>query len=1049
MAGGRYDGVTKKGWSRYKKGYYQNHFSLYNDGTFVTVAHNGFPYMPSLSISLLGSFQVLLNEGESVRFETNKVQALLAYLAVESGRSHERSVLAGFLWPDQSEQNARNNLRQSLFRLRRAIGDQSDSQPFLELTPHTICFNQGSDYWLDVQAFTRLLQGCRQHVGADPAGCPICREQFQEGVALYQGDFLAGFGLGDSPAFEEWLTMQREWLRRQQLQALGNLVAVYEGLKDYDQALSYARQQLELDSLAEAGHRDLMRLLALSGQRGAAMAQYRLCRQLLQRELSLEPTAETESLFNQIRNGQLVRGEKVTRPEPQPQPTPPASAVLVGRKQEYQHLLGLVKQSAGRIITLTGPAGIGKSALAKGLAANFQPNVCFVTLDGLSRADQLIEALAEQLGCDPSRPGLLPALRDREWFIVLDGFDRLLAESWLLLEWAQNSPQSHFLVTSRHRLNLSQEWLFVLDGLPLPAGESHDQLLDNDSVQLFLGCAGRINHDFVASEKEVKAIAQICHLVEGNPLGLELAANWVRVLSCQEIAEEIEKSPHALAYTLHDLPMRHRSLGALFEDSWQQLSAEEQRLLQCLALFRGGFTRPAAESVAQTNLPTLARLLDQSLIRRQNERYTLPELLRQFTAEKLACMPEEEAAQRRHAHYYANFLNQQVVGLRGKGQRQALEALEQELGNIQQSWRWIGQHQDQQALTLAATGLFHFYRITGRIQAGYDAFRLAASHSQQGQLLVYWGWFAHQLRQLTEAKELLQGGLSQLQEEQATHNHLQNYPTTTLALIHLAALHRTAGDYDEAARLSEQALTLSQQVGDWFAASLALNVGGAVAHELGQRQKARQMVEQSLVFKRLIGDRWGMTSGLNLLGHIAYTAGTYSEAERHFREELRLHQEVNNRHRMVACLNALGDVARVMLLLGQARQWYEECLAICVGLNDPAGISQSYLKLGQLARQNSHYQEAQHHYHAALKTTMSNRLATKTVEILIEFGYMVKEMKSGGISLPLTKPFTSDVPAGDLLADELLRQFTTMAVQDRVQTQQLQIMVNNMLNMVT
>lgn len=712
----------------------------------------------------------------------------------------------------------------------------------------------------------------------------------------------------------------------------------------------------------------------------------------------------------------------------------------MGRKEEYRQLLALLQKPAGQIITLTGPAGIGKSALARALAPNFQPGACFVALDGLSGADQLIQTLAEQLGCVASRPGLLSALRDREWFIVLDGFDRLLAESWLLLEWAQNSPQSRFLVTSRNRLNLSQEWLFVLDSLPLPAGENPDHLLNNEGVQLFLGCAGRINHDFVASENDLKAIAHICHLVEGNPLAIELAANWVRLLSCREIAAEIEKNPHALAYTLHDLPVHHHSLGALFEDSWQQLSAEEQQVLQRLTLFRGGFTRPAAESVAQTDLATLARLLDQSLIRRQNERYALPELLRQFTAEKLAQLPEEAEAQRRHAHYYAQFMSQQVAGLRGKGQRQALETVEQELGNIQKSWHWAVKYHDQRAIELAATGLFHFYTITGRVQVGYEAFHLAASQSQQGQLWGYWGWFAYQLRHLTEAKELLQHGLSQLQEEQAPF---------TLTLIHLASLHRTAGDYDEATRLAEQGLTVSQQAGDWFAASLALHVGGGVAYDLGQRQKARQLVEQSLVFKRLIGDRWGMASGLNLLGRIAYTAGSYQEAERHFREELRLHQEVGNRYRMVDCLNALGDVSRVMLLVGQARQWYQECLATCVALNDPAGISQSHLKLGQLARQSNQYQEAQHHYHVALKTTVANRLATKTVEILTEFGYMVKEMKSLGLGIAPAQPFTSDVSGGELLADELLRQFTAMMVQEHVQTQQLQLMVNNILNMVT
>jgi DNA-binding SARP family transcriptional activator len=261
--------------------------------------------MAHLSISLLGTLRVTLDGEPVTDFATDKARALLAYLAVESDRPHRRDALAGLLWPDQPQKRARQSLRQALSDLRKAIGDQDDA-PFLLISREDLQFNAECDHWLDVAELTDLVKDCQTHHHRRRETCLPCIRRMERIVELYEGPFLQQFFLSDSDAFEEWAVLKREWLQREVTEALSILTDYCKRRGDHKQAQQYARRHVGLEPWREEAHRQLMQLLALDGQRSAALAQYETCRRLLADELSVEPTPETEALYEEIRTGKLT-----------------------------------------------------------------------------------------------------------------------------------------------------------------------------------------------------------------------------------------------------------------------------------------------------------------------------------------------------------------------------------------------------------------------------------------------------------------------------------------------------------------------------------------------------------------------------------------------------------------------------------------------------------------------------------------------------------------------------------------------------------------------
>jgi DNA-binding SARP family transcriptional activator len=361
--------------------------------------------MARLSIRLLGPFQVTLDGEPAVGFRSDKVRALLAYLCVELEGPHRREKLAGLLWPDWPERSARTNLRQALANLRQVIGDDARAAgrdatpPFLRISRQTIQFNPASDAWVDVTAFAHLTD----FATTERPTTQDRIEELEKAVALYRGKFLEGFSLPDSAPFEEWTLLQREQSHRLVIEALHELIDAYSQRDDLETALQRTWRVLALDPWREQAHRQAMRLLALTGQRSAALAQYETCRLVLDEELGVKPAEKTTVLYEAIRSGDLRAAEPQAAPACAPAGELPASLVpFVGRERELAQLKPLLADPTSRLLTLVGPGGSGKTRLAVEAAAavrdQFTHGVHFVSLAPVESVEGVVPAVARALG---------------------------------------------------------------------------------------------------------------------------------------------------------------------------------------------------------------------------------------------------------------------------------------------------------------------------------------------------------------------------------------------------------------------------------------------------------------------------------------------------------------------------------------------------------------------------------------------------------------------------------------------------------------------------
>ncbi len=372
-----------------------------------------------LSIQTLGALRITLEGEPLLGFRTDKERALLVYLAVEAGRPHRREALAGLLWPEFPESNARHTLSQALTDLRHVLGDRGRTIPYLEATRATIRLSADTQPWVDVREFDDLLGRGPKRRWEVSAPTPSVAgsdgdhglESLAQAVTLYQGVFLGGFSLGDAPAFEEWQLLQRERLHRQALDALARLVERYTAQGAYEDALGFAWRQVELDPWREAAQRQLIRLLALTGQRSAALRQYEICCGILEEELSVEPDRQTRELIQGIRAGTLD-GMRSVGPGPAPSrplaAESPAQATaapllpLIGREAAMALLDERLDCPDVRLLTLVGPGGIGKTRLAMELIATqglrFPDGAYLVPLVATTSWDGCVAAIAQAVG---------------------------------------------------------------------------------------------------------------------------------------------------------------------------------------------------------------------------------------------------------------------------------------------------------------------------------------------------------------------------------------------------------------------------------------------------------------------------------------------------------------------------------------------------------------------------------------------------------------------------------------------------------------------------
>ena len=556
-----------------------------------------------LSLRLLGPFQMYIDgQDRSGAFRTRKELALFVYLAAEAGHIHRRQTLAELFWPERPEGYARTNLRQALYGLRKAIGD--NDLPYLRITDEQVEFKADYASCLDVEVFTIRYQSTLLHPHAKLTTCPECAAALQTAVSLYRGDFLVDVSIPSSQSFQEWVIFLREQYYRSLLNALHILSEYYQQNGDFDRAHNYAWRYVNEAPLEETAHCQLMNLLVLNGQRSAAIEQFHVCRKILQAELGIEPSTETVELYNRIRTGIVVdlaptiADFKLTN-------LPAQMTSFIGRQDMLDRFESCLVDPACCLLTLVGMAGVGKTRLAKQVAGDhidkFPDGIWFVPFEDVPSADQLPAAIAQALGLclDPDRPArdqLITTLKSMHTLLVLDQFEGLLEGTVLLVDLLSIAPQVKMLVTSRQRLNYRAACLFELHGLPYSSPEGDDFGPDFPAAQLFLARAQHSRAEFTMTPDNRVHIQRICALADGLPLAVELAAYRLREYSVREIAESMESGLEILATTEVDIPERHRSLRTAFEPSWEVLTDAKRVVLAGLSMFDSGFTLADAQA---------------------------------------------------------------------------------------------------------------------------------------------------------------------------------------------------------------------------------------------------------------------------------------------------------------------------------------------------------------------------------------------------------------------------------------------------------------------
>jgi DNA-binding SARP family transcriptional activator/predicted ATPase/Tfp pilus assembly protein PilF len=954
--------------------------------------------MTRLDVSLLGAFQVTGDGDPITRFETDPARALLAYLAMHAGTTFRREVLADLLWPEQPRSEALHALRQTLSRVRRAIGDQKADQPFLHITRQTIQFNDDSDYWLDVDAFASLVDSTYEHSHRRLTGCRTCMPRLREAADLYRGDLLSGFYLGSLP-FQEWLAMEREHLHRQAMEAFYHLAAYHNQRGEHREAQAYARRQLALEPWREEAHRQMMVALALSGQRSAALAQFEACRSALSEELGVEPESETLSLYEQIRDGLLHPDE------PPPHNLPAQLTRFVGRESELAQIAEGLGDPDCRLLTLVGPGGVGKTRLAlaaaEQAAAHFPDGVWFVALSGVREGieDELRETLAAAIaeavgitfsGQDSLEAQLLSSLKVRESLLILDGFEHLISGTDFVLETLRDAVGIVVLVTSRTRLDVQAEQIVRVEGLPAPPQGDDAAADEYDSVRLFVDRARRTLGGF---DPDLSQVAQVCRLVEGLPLAIELASAWVEHLPLADIIANLQ-DPDFLSTTRRDVPARHQRLRAVFESSYWLLSEAERRTLAQLAVFRGDFGRAAALAITEASQAELVALAHKSLLQHRGpDRYALHALVRQFAAEKLRDVPTLSAANNRHSDYYLAFVGERTDRLQGDEPRRAIAEIQAEMANVRQAWQWaVGQIGTEQApvprttaLSRCTEGLVQFYTQTGLLREGEQAYSGAAGRVRavvQDDDTLSAEWLASALQALSRLLAA-QGhllislgdhatGVTVLQEaESASQKAAESLPDgdpaeRAMVLINLGTAYNRLGDHAQAVQHLEAGLALARQADATRAEITALATLGQAATEQGDYGVAKQRSDEMLALARQRGDRASEASALSMLGSIAWRWGDVEQAAQCIRESLVIYKELGDRHRLPRMLNILGVVATVQEDFGQAEAYWEEGLEMVQEMGDRQAMADmlnnlgyiNHHHLGNLEKAERYYQES-------------------------------------------------------------------------------------------
>jgi len=655
---------------------------------------------------------------------------------------------------------------------------------------------------------------------------------------------------------------------------------------------------------------------------------------------------------------------------------------FVGRENELQALEAMFTDPKVRLVTILGAGGMGKTRLAMAFGQSqleaalgtngreevlYPQGIFFIPLAAIHSSDSIVPTIAEMLGYrlsekrDPENQ-LIDYLREKEILLILDNYEHLLDGTGLIVEILNSATKVKVLATSRARLNISGEHRFQLKGMDLPESysQSTEEAINHSSIRLFLQCACRAQTDFNLTNNNVHDVIKICELLEGIPLAIRLAAAWVDMLSPEEIIGEIEHSLDLLETEVGDIPERHSSMRAVFDHSWNQIADRERDILGGLSVFRGGFTRQAAEWVTGASLRELKTLINKSLINTSaGQRFDIHELLRQYIAENRASHKEKNEQMRDlHCDYFTKFLHARNKDLRGFGQFEVLEEIERESANLQLAWRYAVEKEQVQRLYQALDGLCRFYLWRRRFQEGRAACReaeimlssepadldLDTDYGERLRLLARIMIWHSVFCEHKVAREKVEEALVIL--ERIEDVGVDTRRGRAFALQELGDL-TIDFDREEAEQIYEQSLALYRLVEDNYGeAQVMTSLGWVCAHK-GEPEEARRWGEESLSLQRSIGDQKGMADTLWMLGTNAIISDEVEESVKLINESLEIRQSMGDR--LIDIASGPVDLGMTLTWIGrmeEAKEVRQETLAIYQDLGNIEEVALAHVYLG-------------------------------------------------------------------------------------------------------